>query len=65
MSNRSERLRAAGLTETEIQAVLKTMREPTISITVRVPASQAEKIDAKARNRSEYLRNLIERDVNG
>lgn len=65
MASRTERLRAAGLNEAEIQAVLKATREPFLVVTVRMPVSMVEKIDSKSRNRSEYLRKLIERDLNG
>lgn len=63
MTSRAERLRAAGLTESEVQAVLRASKEVCISITVRVPLSHVEKIDAKTNNRSDYIRSLIERDL--
>lgn len=64
MTSRTEHLRAAGLTEAEVQAVLRASREMHTTVTVRIPVSHVEKIDAKTGNRSDYIRSLIERDLN-
>lgn len=63
MTSRAEHLRAAGLTESEIQAVLRATKEMHTTVTVRIPVSHVEKIDAKTNNRSDYIRALIQKDL--